>query len=71
MDHIGTTSLIGKSGLVVTFDDQVEESVISFQIGAKTLVTRVGGIIGVGKELFWILTLSFTVPPILLSLIKN
>ena len=70
MDHIGTTSLIGKSGLVVTFDDQVEESVISFQIGAKTLVTRVGGIIGVGKELFWMLTLSFTVPPLLLSLIN-
>ena len=71
VDHIGTTSLIDQSGLVVTFDEQVEESVSSFQIGAKTLVSRIGGIIGVGKELFWILTLSFTVPPILLSLMKN
>ena len=70
MDHVGTTSLIDQSGLVVTFDQQVEESVTSFQIGAKTLVTRIGGIIGVGKELFWIVTLSFTVPPLILSLIK-
>ena len=71
MDHVGSTSLIDKSGLVLTFDQQVEESVSSFQIGLKTLVSRIGGIIGAGKELFWIVTLSFTVPPLLLSLIKH
>lgn len=70
VDHVGQTSLIDKSGLVVTFDEEVVRTYSSFQIGPKTLAVRVGGIIGVGKELFWIVTLSFSIPPLLVSLIK-
>ena len=71
VEHVGVTSLIDQSGLVITFDDQVEESFSSFQIGAQTLVTRIGGIIGVGKELFWIVTLSFSIPSIIISFINK
>ena len=33
----------------------VENTISEYQIGPKTLATRVGGIIGVGKNLLWIL----------------
>ena len=33
----------------------IEETISTLQIGTKTLATRVGGIIGVGKNLFWVL----------------
>ena len=65
------TSLIDQSGLVVTLDEQVEGTSSSFQIGPKTLAVRIGGIIGVGKELLWIVTLSFSIPPLILYFFTN
>lgn len=43
------------SGVYVDVDNVIEETISSLQIGTKTLTTRVGGIIGVGKNLFWLL----------------
>ena len=40
-------------------ETEVLQTVSSLQIGVKTLTTRVGGIIGVGKELLWILIFCF------------
>ena len=48
------------SGIYVDVENVVEETISSLQIGAKTLTTRVGGIIGVGKNLFWILAFLFS-----------
>ena len=49
-----------KYGVFVTFEDTVDKTVSELQIGARTLVTRFGGIIGVGKNLVWIIILAFS-----------
>ena len=49
-----------RTGLKVVLDTEVLQTVSKLQIGAKTLVTRIGGIIGVGKELMWILIFCLT-----------
>ena len=44
-------------GLGLVFEKVVEKSLSELQIGARTLVTRFGGIIGVGKNLMWLIIL--------------
>ena len=48
-------------GLVVEFDREVDVTEVKFSIGFITLLTRLGGIIGVGKELLWVLISIFTI----------
>ena len=48
-------------GLFIQFKIMVSVHESSYVINEFTLLTRVGGIIGVGKELFWILIVMFTV----------
>ena len=57
MDRIGTNIITTSDqyGIYMVFEDVVENTVSEYQIGPKTLATRVGGIIGVGKNLLWIL----------------
>ena len=55
MQHIGFQPTSDRSGVKVVLETEVLQTVSSLQIGVKTLATRVGGIIGVGKELLWIL----------------
>ena len=43
-----------KYGLFILFDDTVETTRSRMVINPETLITRIGGIIGVGKELLWI-----------------
>ena len=47
-------------GLFVQFDQNVDVTVSKLEIGLKTLATRFGGIIGVGKELLWVIILLIT-----------
>ena len=47
-------------GLFVQFDQNVDVTVSKLEVGLKTLATRFGGIIGVGKELLWVIVLLFT-----------
>ena len=49
-----------KSGIAVVFETKVEKRISELQIGPKTLLTRIGGIIGVGKNLLWLLVFFFT-----------
>ena len=42
-------------GLAVVFDKVVEQTLTGWQISPVTLLTRFGGIIGVGKNLLWII----------------
>ena len=48
-------------GMTFAFADEVEVTTTELQIGAKTLLTRVGGVIGVGKEFLWIILCGFTI----------
>ena len=47
-------------GLVVQIDTEVEVTSVLFNIGEITLLTRVGGIIGVGKNLLWLIITLLT-----------
>ena len=41
-------------GAFVSFKDEVEVTESKLNVGTVTLLTRIGGIIGVGKEFLWI-----------------
>ena len=60
MQHVGFQPTSDRTGVKVVLETEVLQTVSSLQIGLKTLATRVGGIIGVGKELLWILIFCFT-----------
>ena len=60
VDKDGFDDADGESGLFVAFDNEVVETRHKLEIGSKTLVTRIGGVIGVGKELFWIIIFIIT-----------
>ena len=49
-----------KKGMTISFDKDVEKTVSELQINTRTLVTRFGGIIGVGKNLLWFIILGIS-----------
>ena len=55
MEHIGIAESSSKFGITISFDTVVEKTVSDWQITPVTLLTRLGGIIGVGKNLLWIM----------------
>ena len=57
---LGFISEEQKSGIIVNFDRKVEKTISELQIGTQTLITRFGGIIGVGKNLLWVIILLFS-----------
>ena len=68
---MGFDARTDRFGLFVQFDQNVEMTISKLQIGMKTLATRFGGIIGVGKEFLWVLIFTFTSIRTLLALCKN
>lgn len=57
---MGFIDTVDRSGLIVSFESVVEKTVSQVQIDEITLITRIGGIIGVGKNLLWILIFIVT-----------
>ena len=55
-------------GLLINFDREVVETKSKLNIEPLTLLTRIGGMIGVGKEFLWII---ITVCSYLISLHKT
>ena len=47
-------------GIIIIFDNLVEKTISELQIGPRTLVTRFGGIIGVGKNLMWVIIFAIS-----------
>ena len=45
-------------GIYIQFEDTVETTKVNVAITTATLLTRIGGIIGVGKELLWVIIFS-------------
>ena len=68
VNKIGFERKTSKEGIVVVFENKVEKRISELQIGPKTLLTRIGGIIGVGKNLLWLLVFFFTSAGSLLTL---
>ena len=61
MEQVGIFSVKNLRGLIIAFDDEVEVETSELQISPKTFLTRIGGIIGVGKEFLWIILCAFSV----------
>ena len=60
VSKIGFDKKEGREGLALLFDNVLEKRISELKIGPKTLLTRVGGIIGVGKNLLWLIVFLFT-----------
>ena len=58
MEEINTLESKNLFGLTIVFDNVVEKTISNWQIEPVTLLTRIGGIIGVGKELLWVLIIT-------------
>ena len=55
VERMGLVESKDRFGLAVVFDKVVEQTLTVWQISPVTLLTRFGGIIGVGKNLLWIM----------------
>ena len=60
VDQIGFDSRTDRFGMFVQFDKNVDVTKNELKIDAMTFLTRVGGIIGVGKNFLWIIILCLT-----------
>ena len=60
LKHNGMLESANNSGFAVWLDRFVSRTTSEPQISPMTLITRLGGIIGVGKNLLWIIVLLFS-----------
>ena len=63
------SNLWSKGGIYVDINQILERKITSLQVDAKTLITRVGGVIGVGKNLLWVVILLIMSSVSILSLV--
>ena len=55
-------------GLIIWFENEVDITKSSWKVDAVTIISNIGGFIGIGKEFLWLVILLLT---ILLSIIKT
>ena len=65
------TKDLSHGGIVIDFNNVLEMKVTSWQVSVETLTTRIGGVIGVGKELLWVAILLITSSVSFLSLFSK
>ena len=70
VEDIGFYSVKNYRGMVIAFSNEVEVLTSELQISAKTFLTRVGGVIGVGKEFFWIILSCFSFIKLFLTVLR-
>ena len=58
-------------GMKIWFEQEVDVTRSSFQIDEKTLLSNIGGFIGVGKEFLWLVILLLSSFTVLMSYIKE
>ena len=68
---VKTSKDLNRGGIVIDFNDMLEMKVTSWQVNAETFTTRIGGVIGVGKELLWVAILLITSSVSFLSLFSK
>ena len=71
LTEIGVKEFGDLDGVTMYFDKEVEITRTELQIGSKTLITRFGGIIGVSKNLLWIVIFGFSSVGFIFSKISN
>ena len=50
--------IFGRKGVMIIFDRKVEKTISEFQRSPKTMLTRFGGLIGLGKNMLWVIIIS-------------
>ena len=60
VEEAGLIESLNKAGVLALFDRNVHHSKTLLQIDYITFLTRVGGIIGVGKNLSWIIVFTLS-----------
>ena len=60
-----------RGGIYVDINNILERKMTGWQVDAKTLTTRIGGVIGVGKNLLWVVILLVTSSVSVLSLVSK
>ena len=63
-------SKYGYKGMVIWFEKQVEITKSALQIGPKTLISKIGGFIGISKNFLWIIIMMITTSTALVSHFK-
>ena len=58
-------------GMSIVFDNVIEKTISDWQVNPVTLLTRIGGIIGVGKELLWVMILTGSSITLVVNYLKN
>ena len=71
VEDIGFFSSKNIRGMAFAFADEVEVTTSELQIGTKTLLTRVGGVIGVGKEFLWIILCGLSGIKLIATIMKK
>ena len=71
VEDIGFLSSQHLRGMIFSFADEVEVTTSELQVGTKTLLTRVGGVIGVRKEFLWIILCGFSGIKVLATILKT
>ena len=57
-------------GLILWFGKEVEVTKSLWQIDEKTLISNIGGIIGIGKEFLWLIILMLSSFSVLITIIN-
>ena len=60
----------GLTGAYIMFENDIETTYTSFMLDPVTVLSRLGGVIGVGKETFWTIMLTYSAIKLLYSSIK-
>ena len=71
VEDIGFFTSKNIRGMAFAFADEVEVTTSELQIGTKTLLTRVGGVIGVGKEFLWIILCGLSGIKLIATIMKK
>ena len=71
IEEAGLVESTNKAGVLALFDAKVHQTQTMLQIGPNTFLTRVGGIIGVGKNLLWILIFSLSSLGLLVKFLRK
>ena len=58
-------------GMSIVFDNVIEKTISDWQVNPVTLLTRIGGIIGVGKELLWVMIITGSSITLVVNYLKN
>ena len=71
MENVGSVQTANLSGVYIDFENTVEEKRTEYQISFMTLVTRFGGVIGVWKNILWVIIFTITSSGAAARLVKN